>query len=760
MIFVIILEILLYNTTVLFIDNHYILYIHSAIRKMNIFHENENNDKCTAISNHEHEHNNYTRKRKFSNFNINLNLKNPFVLFFTLSIIITSPFGILSQIQIQTTEALHPSVINDNISGMRDKSNSNGNSNSNSNDDNSMDNNNINEIVIVPDDKPGTELSPTETTGLQIDAQSSINSYRDHVNSNANENAKQNVVVSQDKSSSESSSSVAASSQSLSAQSSNEVYADFNGDGFDDIAIGASGESFDSGAGTLVRAGAVNVIYGSSNGLSATSPRPDQIWTQDTADVNDMAEELDNWGQHLAAGDFNGDGRDDLAIGVPLEDLDPTKVKFNEGAVNVIYGSSNGLSATSPRPDQFWTQDTAGVDDGTEERDFFGSSVSSGDFNGDGRDDLAIGAPGENVDTTGVIVNEGAVHVLYGSSSGLSTSSPRTDQLWSQATPGVDDVAEEQDGFGFPLSSGDFNGDGKDDLAIGVSGEDVVTGAGTQTDAGAVNVLYGSSSGLSATTPRPDQFWTQSTTDVNDLAETDDDFGNSLSSGDFNGDGRDDLAIGVPEEDVVTGAGTQTDAGAVNVLYGSSSGLSATSPRPDQFWTQSTTDVNDLAEMDDQFGFSLSSGDFNGDGRDDLAIGVPEEDVVIGASNIIGAGAVNVLYSSSNGLSATSPRPDQIWTQSTEGVNDVAELGDDFGESLSSGDFNGDGRGDLAIGVPEEDVVTGAGNQVGAGAVNVLYGSSSGLSATSPRPDQIWTQSTPDVNDVSEISDSFGDSLA
>ncbi len=168
---------------------------------MNIVYKSKDNDECTTNSNYGYKHNNYTGKRKKSNFNINLNLKNPFVLFFTLSIIITSPFGILSQIQIQTTEAFYPSVINDNIHGMRDKTNSN----SNSNDDDSIDNNDndINQMVIVRDDKPGTELSPTETTDYQIDAQSSYKSYRDHVNSNVNENANENVIASQDKTSTE-----------------------------------------------------------------------------------------------------------------------------------------------------------------------------------------------------------------------------------------------------------------------------------------------------------------------------------------------------------------------------------------------------------------------------------------------------------------------------------------------------------------------------------------------------------------------------
>jgi len=154
---------------------------------------------------------------------------------------------------------------------------------------------------------------------------------------------------------------------------------------------------------------------------------------------------------------------------------------------------------------------------------------------------------------------------------------------------------------------------------------------------------------------------------------------NSKIYGDFNGDGFDDLAIGVPGEGVIS---ADDGAGGVNVLYGSSNGLSATSPLPDQFWTQNSANVNDASEQDDGFGDSLASGDFNGDGKDDLAIGVPGESVDTGGGNIRFAGAVNVLYGSSNGLSATSPRSDQFWTQNSANVNDASETADHFGRAL------------------------------------------------------------------------------
>jgi len=118
-------------------------------------------------------------------------------------------------------------------------------------------------------------------------------------------------------------------------------------------------------------------------------------------------------------------------------------------------------------------------------------------------------------------------------------------------------------------------------------------------------------------------------------------------------------------------------------------------------------------------------------------------------------------------ISPGNGRPDQIWTQDIPNVEDVAEAGDEFGSSLTTGDFNNDGISDLAIGVPAE----GVGTIGAAGAVNVIYGSlgisinSGGLSATVPlggfgRTDQIWTQDSPNIEDAGETDDRFGSSLA
>jgi FG-GAP repeat protein len=547
------------------------------------------------------------------------------------------------------------------------------------------------------------------------------------------------------------------SSSSNAATQASEVTADFNGDGFEDKAIGVPSEHI----GSIVYAGLVHVIYGSSAGLSATAVLPDQFWTQGSFGLPDIVEDHDSFGYVLSAGDYNNDGRDDLSIGVPGEDIrngpNAGDIQQNVGLVHVIYGSSGGLSATAVLPNQLWSQDSPGIEDVAEDGDFFGFSLSSGDYNGDKSDDLAVGVWREDIDA---IDAPGAVQVIYGSSpAGLSATAALPDQFWTQDSPGIEDVAETVDFFSVSLSSGDYNGDGNDDLAVGASREDI--GPIGDEDSGAVHIIYGSSpAGLSATAVLPDQLWTQNSIDIEDVAEAGNSFGRSLSSGDYNGDGNDDLAVGVPYEEI----GSIDSAGAVHIIYGSSpAGLSATAVLPDQFWTQDSPGIEDFAEANNQFGRYLSSGDYNGDKSDDLAVGVKSE----GIGSIVNAGVVHIIYGSSPaGLSATAVLPDQLWSQDSPGIDDVAEADDNFG-GVSSGDYNGDGFDDLAIGVHGEDflgVIPGPGGVfdtiVNAGVVHIIYGSSpAGLSATAVLPDQLWSQDSPGIDDIAETDDAFGSSL-
>ena len=273
--------------------------------------------------------------------------------------------------------------------------------------------------------------------------------------------------------------------------------------------------------------------------------------------------------------DFNNDGADDLAVGVPFENVGSIVAA---GAVNVLYGSATGLSGTGS---QFFTQDTPGIPNNAEQGDVFGFALATGDFNADTFADLAVGAPGESV---GSIVAAGAVNVLYGSPTGLTT-------IGSQFFTQVAGAVETDDEFGFELAAGDFNHDTFADLAAGAPFENV----GSRADAGALSVLPGSAGGLTAV---GGQLFTQ----VAGTVEAGDQFGFALATGDFNADTFADLAAGAPFEDV----GSTVDAGAVSVLPGSAGGLTAVGG---QLFTQDTPGVPNNAEAFDGFGFTLAAGD-------------------------------------------------------------------------------------------------------------------------------------------------------
>jgi hypothetical protein len=413
--------------------------------------------------------------------------------------------------------------------------------------------------------------------------------------------------------------------------------------------------------------------------------------------------------------DFDGNNISDLAVGVPYENVGSTT---DAGSVTVIYGVTGGLSGNG---NEYWQQNYL---DGSNAENFddFGESLVVGDFDGDEIYDLAVGVPYEDVGSVG---QAGAVNIIYGSSSGGLDSDGN--QYWNQDEPGIRGACEAGDHFGHALAAGDFNGDGYDDLAIGVPEEDI----DSLVDAGAVQVLYGTTDGLSAD---GDEFWNDE-----GAAEAGDLYGSALAAGDFNMDGYDDLAIGIPSEDL----GSIGNAGAVEILYGSGTGLKQRVVN--DFWHQGRSGVADTEDANDFFGSSLSTGDFNGDGYSDLAVGVPFED----QSGHADAGAVNVFYGSTTGI--TSDGCD-FWHQDVETIHSLIEADDRFGFALTSGDFDGDGHDDLAVGVPYEHWL-----DTDTGIVQVLYGTAEGLTDID---NQLWRQDIAGIEGSEEADDRFGYALA
>jgi FG-GAP repeat len=475
-----------------------------------------------------------------------------------------------------------------------------------------------------------------------------------------------------------------ASGASGAAPTSPRVQADFNGDGDDDIAVGVPGES----VGSIISAGAVNVLFGSGGGLSGAGS---QLFHQDVAGIGSAAEEFDSFGAALAVGDFNGDGFDDLAVGVPGESVGTVEAA---GAVNVLFGTAGGLTGAGS---QLFHQDVAGIGSTAEVFDFFGSALAAGDLDGDGVDDLAVGVPDENVGTVEVA---GAVNLLYGSPTGLNGG--RASALFHQDVAGIGSSAQPFDLFGAALAIGDFNDSGVSDLAVGAPGEAV----GTVDAAGAAHVLFGRTTGVSGASS---QLFHQGLAGVGSDPEVGDFFGAALGAGDFDDDGFADLAIGADGESV----GAIPGAGAINVLYGAVGGLTVTGS---QVLHQGVSGVGSNPEDFDGFGFALVAGDFDNDGPVDLAVGVPFE----GVGAVPGAGAINVLFGGGGGLSGSGS---QLFHQDVAGVGSTAEDFDNFGWSLAVGDVQGDGPADLVVGVPFESV----GAVPGAGAINAFSGGGAGL---------------------------------
>ncbi len=384
------------------------------------------------------------------------------------------------------------------------------------------------------------------------------------------------------------------------------VAGDFNGNGTVDLAVGGSGYS---------SAGRAYIFY--NDGSIPT--------TAATADVIITGEATGNFGFSFAAGDFNMDGRVDLAVGAYTK-------SSSTGRAYIFY-NDDSIPTTAATADDIII--------GGASSDNFSIGLTAGDLNADGKTDLIVGASGYTTSTGRVYFYEGRDNyawILQQQPLGTTRVSPQVTGEELRIT------GEESSYFGWTLASGDLNADGKADLAVGA------TAAGGN---GRTYVFYNDGDYVSYVLSADLIITGQSSGNG---------FGSSLTTGDFNSDGKIDLAAGAPSY--------SSTAGRVYVFYNDGSYPS----------TAASADVIITGEASSALGTSLASGDLNADGKVDLIGGAFNYSSITGRAYI--------FYNGS------------IITEAATGA-DVIITGDAtsyFGNALATGDLNADGKGDLAVG--------------------------------------------------------------
>ncbi len=425
---------------------------------------------------------------------------------------------------------------------------------------------------------------------------------------------------------------------------------DVNGDGYADVIVGAV--RYNNGQ---TNGGRAFVYYGGATSLATSA-----AWT---ADGNQSASAF---GLSVGtAGDVNGDGYADVIVGAPSYANGQTY----EGRAYVFHGAATGLSPTAN-----WAAES------NQSGAYFGGAAgTAGDVNGDGYDDVIVGAYRFDNGQT----DEGRVFVYYGSASGLGTTAAWTaesDQAYSF--------------FGGPLevgTAGDVNGDGYADIIIGAQFYD-----NGQTDEGAAWVWYGSAAGLVPNGTPLNADWAAESNQASAY------FGYSVgTAGDVNGDGYADVIVGAFGYD-----GDQSNEGRVFVYTGSASGLS-----PSAAWTAESdqTDPNWFTA----FGLSAgTAGDVNGDGYADVIVGAARYD-----RGQADEGAAFVWHGSALGLGPNGNPANADWIG--ESNVSVAEYGNAV---AGAGDVNGDGYADVIVGAHWYDGWRGR--------AYIYHGSTSGLSTS------------------------------
>jgi hypothetical protein len=349
--------------------------------------------------------------------------------------------------------------------------------------------------------------------------------------------------------------------------------ADFDRDGFADLAIGQPDES----SGSLEGTGAVTVVYGSARGLDTTR----------SAGFGGPSANARS-GTALAAGDFNRDGFPDLAVGTPGGDVDQSQdTDFHpSGTVTVMPGGPRGVT-----PAGAVVLHRQGLPDFDVA---FGAVLAAGDVDRDGGVDLVVGSRGQRFVDEGF---DGSVSYCPGRTGGPTGC---TRLVQGPAYAGM-----------AALGVGNLSGDARPEIVVGVP-------IAEEDDPGHVKILQ-----LRAGTPLTvarEQTLSQRSAGVPGSDEPGDSFGRSVAVGDVDRDGFADLAIGASGEDA--------GGGRVTVVHGAAGGWR----RSGNFaYDQNTAGIPGAREDRDGFGWSVTLLDHNRDGRLDLTVGAPFENDDSGA---------------------------------------------------------------------------------------------------------------------------------